>query len=165
MRQEYQGLPRSMRFGLIDLLEAVIDALYRASHPEVPVDVVVRGICVLGGVLGLSENIPVRSVLGRSMEQSRVFAFCNAGHPCSTSVRPTCGQHAARNLDRRLPRLRMSPRPSVASWKGTSGRSLRLLCLPALVSRKPGRTSVRAWKRYLWPSGRPLRPHSPLSLG
>ena len=98
------GKPSGIQFKLNSILdETFVEKLYEASKAGVRVDLLIRGICaVQPGIKGVSENIHVRSVLGRFLEHSRILHFVNGG---KNEYWIGSADLMARNLDRRVEAL------------------------------------------------------------
>jgi polyphosphate kinase len=98
------GKPAGIRFKLNSVLdEEFVEALYRASQSGVKIDLIVRGICaVRAGIPGVSENIRIRSLLGRFLEHSRIFHFINGG---DDEIYIGSADLMDRNLNRRVESL------------------------------------------------------------
>ena len=132
-----------------------IDALYAASSAGVQIDLIVRGMCALRpGVAGLSENIRVRSIVGRFLEHSRIFWFANGG---ANEVFAGSADWMSRNLYERCevvfpiedPALRRDVRDNILEAYLRDSRKARLLQSNGDYIRSPADDSVVSAQDWL----------------
>lgn len=96
----------------------IVNALYKASQAGVQIDLIIRGICTLRpGVPGVSENIRVRSIVGRLLEHSRVYYFENGG---DYQIYMGSSDWMPRNLDRRVEVLTPVEQPEIREYLKTA---------------------------------------------
>ncbi len=157
MQVAKSGKPARIIAKMNALLEPqVIDALYKASQAGVKIDLIVRGVCALRpGVKGLSENIRVRSIIGRFLEHTRIFHFRNGGE---SEILLSSADWMERNFFRRIelcvpvldPKVRRRVmREGLKAYLDDNVQSWEMQSDGGFKRRKPGRGKSFCAQQYL----------------